>query len=452
MLLVVIFGGMFFPVLAQVSFSSLPIDQALKKAGEEGKILMLVLDTKACARCNEITTMSLLEPAAKELNDSCVVIRPAVHSSDFANMQKRFAKDSTGTGGAIFFNSQGDVLAVNYLFSPTGAGYVLLLKTPFKVIQLIKQLRVLEGELKHDTSNILLLEQVMELRYRMGWQADSLANVYFHKLPSDSLSSDRVLRLLYRSAPLLGSQMDTVVRKSIYVNGNRALLNIASPEMQDINRKIIYKSRSKAIKTKDLKYAAQVASFAKHVSGGSPKGESYFYREMLNYCSAVKDTLNYFRMAETLVNQFLLKMPTDSVLKNDQQLSVAKRNGDTSFTSQSYFYGPTIDGGALVGSYKLSEKIAEELNIISWRTYELYKKPSTLKTALQWSKKSLDYHVLPAYYDTYARLLYVTGEPEKAMEVMKMAIQLGIRQLTDVTIFQMALETMKKGMSLPDPS
>lgn len=102
MLLLVLFGGMFLPVLAQVSISTLPFDQALKKAGEEGKMLMLVLDTKSCARCNEITTMSLLEPAAKELNDSCVVIRPAVNSSDFANMQKRFAKDSTGTGGVIF--------------------------------------------------------------------------------------------------------------------------------------------------------------------------------------------------------------------------------------------------------------------------------------------------------------------------------------------------------------
>lgn len=338
------------------------------------------------------------------------------------------------------------------MVSQSGEGYVLLLSRPLKVNRLIGQMRKYETVRMADSNNMQALEQILDLRYRLAWNADSLANIYFNKLPKDSLSSDRVLSLLYRSAPLLGSQMDTVVCKSIYVNGNRALQSISPPELQNINRHIIHKSRSKAIQTKDLKYAAQVASFAKHVSGGSPKGDSYFYREMLNYCSAVKDTLNYFRMAETLVNQFLLTMPTDSVLKNDQQLNAAKRKGDTSVTSQSYFYGPVIDGGALVGSYKLSEKIAEELNIISWRTYELYKKTSTLKTALHWSKKSLDYHVLPAYYDTYARLLYVTGEPEKAMEVMKMAIQLGIRQLADVTIFQMALEAMKKGMTLPDPS
>jgi hypothetical protein len=258
-----------------------------------------------------------------------------------------------------------------------------------------------------------------------------------------------VLALLFRSAPILLSRLDTTVRTAIYKNGNRVYKNIERPELQSIYRNMIIKSREKAIREKDLKYQVYVSEFAKSIAGGSPRGDIYFYREMLEYCSAVKDSLNYFRLAEVLANNFLLKIPADSVLKNDAGIQSGLKKSDSMSSKQSYYFGPMIDGEVLIGTSRLSDRTAYELNTIAWNVYKLYKKPSTLQTALHWSKKSLDYHVLPAYYDTYARLLYVTSETEKAMEVMKMAIQLGIRQLGDVTIFQSALKAMQQGLPLP---
>ncbi len=64
------------------------------------------------------------------------------------------------------------------------------------------------------------------------------------------------------------------------------------------------------------------------------------------------------------------------------------------------------------------------LNSIAWTFYEQIKDPKQLKKAVVWAKKSVSLTEKPFNLDTYAHLLYATGNKKEAIVQQKRAIEL----------------------------
>ncbi len=64
------------------------------------------------------------------------------------------------------------------------------------------------------------------------------------------------------------------------------------------------------------------------------------------------------------------------------------------------------------------------LNSIAWTFYEQIKDPKQLKKAVAWAKKSVSLTEKPFNLDTYAHLLYATGNKKEAIVQQKRAIEL----------------------------
>lgn len=73
---------------------------------------------------------------------------------------------------------------------------------------------------------------------------------------------------------------------------------------------------------------------------------------------------------------------------------------------------------------KYNERVAKNLNEISWSYYKYSKNNHELKDALTWSKFSLKLNSTSEKLDTYAHLLFKLGHQKKALKYQNMAIQM----------------------------
>ncbi len=86
-----------------------------------------------------------------------------------------------------------------------------------------------------------------------------------------------------------------------------------------------------------------------------------------------------------------------------------------------------------------------EINNYAWKIFQEVSDKKLLLKAVDWSKISIDREkpVSPAYYDTYANLLYKTGQMEKALAAEQDAINAASDE--EKPAFQEVLNKMKKG-------
>jgi len=86
---------------------------------------------------------------------------------------------------------------------------------------------------------------------------------------------------------------------------------------------------------------------------------------------------------------------------------------------------------------------ANSLNSFAWTIFENCDDPACLQAALDWSKKSVELAQEAAFLDTYANLLYKTGDKENAIKWSEKALaQVDVSQQEN---YQLTLDKMKKG-------
>ena len=119
-----------------------------------------------------------------------------------------------------------------------------------------------------------------------------------------------------------------------------------------INSRIIYKSRQKAIREKDERYANRVAEFARGTyPPNSEAGKKTYEYNMLAYYKQTNDTLNYLVRALYYYDNYYMLLSVDSVKARDslrmKSLSNAKvgneeviRKGDTVLTKRTISFTP----------------------------------------------------------------------------------------------------------------
>jgi thiol-disulfide isomerase/thioredoxin len=88
---------------------------------------------------------------------------------------------------------------------------------------------------------------------------------------------------------------------------------------------------------------------------------------------------------------------------------------------------------------------SQMLNGFAWRIFEQCEDMDCVQQALAWSKKSLELNEDPMYMDTYANLLYKTGNTKEAIAWQKKAITLLKAQGEDIEDFEETLAKMEKG-------
>lgn len=86
---------------------------------------------------------------------------------------------------------------------------------------------------------------------------------------------------------------------------------------------------------------------------------------------------------------------------------------------------------------------ADELNNVSWNIYEKVKDPAALKAALKWAERAVELNDAHHILDTYAHLLAVNGQKEKALEVELKALEQAQEQGASTKNYESYIEELK---------
>jgi len=190
-----------------------------------------------------------------------------------------------------------------------------------------------------------------------------------------------------------------------------------------IDNAIIGNSMQRAIAYKDRNLAFAIANYTRNTwRSNNQEGQKQYQLKYIQYYWGIKDTLSYLRLANVYYDTYYMGLTVDSIRKIDAlNLSTLKENveieHETGYSER--------NGTKIIRYFLTSERYASELNNAAWNFYSIAgNREEFLIKAMLWGKRSIDLQPKPAYYDTYAHLLYRLKFFEMAESVQKQAVEL----------------------------
>jgi len=430
----------------QVQFETLSFEQALLTAGQAGKMLFVQFESSSCDQCNEVADKAFEDAKlGKQLKQGFVCIKIDAKHPDRNNIASLYDKENFF--GTLFIAADGSLIH-NFPKTTTRADdYIKEIDQALTKAGEGWRLNQLEKQRNQDKNNIFLTEQLLLLRKSLYLDTDSLLDEYVSILPPDSLQSTATLSFIAQQAPVLGSKADVMLRKN-YPLFVKAWNTLTLPVRIGINNRIVYKSMRKAVRSKNLEYAFRVASFARNVHNDNTQaGMRAYDANILSYYRQISDTVNYLVRVVNYYDNYYMTVSVDSVKKRDslnRMSLLAKQEGEKSMRGDSVVYKKTI-------SYApITQAFSRELNNGAWMLYTWTEDPFYLKKALQWAARANEFFDSPEAADSYARLLYKTGNKTEAIQQESRAIDLRKKRGYKTAEYEKVLAEMQQGKSLKD--
>ena len=210
-----------------------------------------------------------------------------------------------------------------------------------------------------------------------------------------------------------------------------------------INNAIIANTLNSAIANKNFSRAMAAANYTRGTwTSNTYEGQKNWTLNIMRYYRGINDTIKYLQQASMYYEQYYMRLTVDSVRKRDSlNFVTAKKNAketarvainDTTFM-RTFSFSYTKD------SY------STELNNAAWTFYQLATgKSDYLFKAMLWSRRSIDLSPKPAFYDTYAHLLYRLNLFDEAESMQKKAIERATADKQDTKLFQQEYEKIKR--------
>jgi len=210
-----------------------------------------------------------------------------------------------------------------------------------------------------------------------------------------------------------------------------------------MNNATITNTMNSAIANKSISRAIAAANFTRSTwASNSLEGQKNCSLKMMQYYKGVKDTTKYLQQASGFYEQYYMRLTVDSVRKRDSlNYITAKKNArEISRTS----INDTTTRRAFSFSYT-KDSYATELNNVAWTFYQMaVNKNDYLLKAMLWSRRALELSEKPAFYDTYAHLLYRLKFFDEAESMQRKAFELGKADKIDTKLFQEEYEKIRK--------
>lgn len=427
--------------IAQVNFSSISFDEALRRSQTEGKLVFLQFEAANCNQCNDVANKGFEnKEVADKINQTFVCLKIDAEHPERSKVAGTYNMNKTEGFGSLFILSDGTVIhkfLKTTTFSKQYAEQIDIALT--KAGESLK-INELEKEYKKGNKSFGFLEVLLEKRRVLNLPTDSLLDEYIDVLPPDSLKSTNTLVFIARMTPLLNSKADKALRKDRVIF-NKAWYTISLQMRVGINNAIIYRSMQKAIREKNESYALQVSSFAQGTNTNYTSGAKAYDKNMLRFYDAINDTTAYFRKAIAYYERYFLVVSIDSIRRADSinihRLAMAAIKKDTVLP------GNVVKRTALIPYAPIGQSFSSELNN---GAYEFYKKTNNtylLSVATEWAERALEFYKSPQVLDTYARLLYKLNQADKAVKTISEAIALQQKRGFPTKEYDIVLDKMK---------
>lgn len=283
---------------------------------------------------------------------------------------------------------------------------IFLLSVASAVCQSPAQLQDLETQYRSGEKSLKLLESLMVARNKAGLATDSLLDEYAMALPADSLKRKRIILLITKLSPIVGSKADQILRKDENTFSTY-WFTLPAGDRVAINNNIIRKSKLAAFRNKDMQAAMLVAEFAKSTYFDPYNSERIYDQTMFEYFRDARDTTKYIAIAVYYIDKYFMTIPLDSV--------------------------------------RLADQYSSYLGNAAWNFYKITSDSAAISRAVNWAKRAIEFSELPASLDVYARLLYRTGKRGEAYTLEETAVKKAKEKKIVSKPYEDMLEKMKNG-------
>ena len=406
-----------------INYEKIGFSRALQKAQNYQQIIFIQL-TSDCERCDQVAEDGLSGKDIEDIFSKFICIKVINGTDEYVEILKRY-RISPSLPTSLFLDHQGNFL--NMIFNKSTSRDSEYIKAAARAMSLHNDppLKAYEAQYASGDYDITFLEDFIIELSKNKFDTDDLLEEYVGKLTVDSLFSIPKIRFILESSPYVGSRIFKLIKldNKLY---DSAFWSFDLDERIGINRKIISKSREKAFKEKDPSYMSEVAAFIFSSYMDRKDGAKASLNFRLDFYGELKDTNMYMRTAQNYYNQYLKQLDMDSV-------SIAEKAK----------YIDMGNGGRKTGAALWTT--GNRINKIAWTMYELTDDLEYLGRALKLAESILVYKH-PAYYDTYAHILYRLGGRSDAIEWQQKAIDLHNSRISKPDIaLGTELQKMKDG-------
>lgn len=428
---------------AQVNFSTIRFDKALKKAQSEQKLIFLQFESANCMQCNDVANKGLEnKEVASKINQQFFCLKVDAQHPDRDKIARAYNLDASNAFGTLFIDHDGTIVHKFQRTTSFGAEYLNQVEIALTKAGDGEKISELEKEYKKGNRSLALLQALLRKRQLLNLVADSLLEEYVELLPVDSLQSIQTLGFIAQQAPLLDSKAYKALTKDSLAF-QRAWYSMNLPKRIEVNNQIINKSMAKAIREKNEAFAHRTAYFALQTNSSDRiAGDKAYSRSMLRFYDEINDTTNYFNSAVSYYDRYYFSVSVDSIKRIDtltvRGMAKSSATKDTA----------VVGGNKRIISQVAYRPITQDYsNALNKGAYQFYAKTNDFKLlsiATAWAEKALQFYTTPEVLSTYARLLYKQKQAAKAIEIMSEAIALQQKNGYPTKDYDQVLEAMKK--------
>lgn len=341
----------------------------------------------------------------------------------------------------IFLDSKGGLLFTDAAFIARAKS---LLDIIDKAIAATKEKSLVDYDSAYNAGNkstAFLRDYILRRRKAGITNNADLIETYVNGLTVSDLKNYAEVLFILKAGPIV----DSNAYKLVFTNRGIVDSIFKTEPMADrvaMNSATIENSMIKAIAEKSIARAYATANFTRNSWTSDPaEAQKKWYMKMLQYYNGVKDTAGYLQKAAVFYDQYYMRISLDSVRKKDSlRYETAKNkamenaginaNGKTTTRTFSFSYA--------------KDSYATELNNAAWSFYQYAGNINEyLLKAMLWSKRCIEYSPKPAYYDTYAHLLYRLKFYDEAESMQKNAIESGKAEKSNTTGFEEEYKKIK---------
>jgi hypothetical protein len=303
--------------------------------------------------------------------------------------------------------------------SSTGKKYLDMADAALKQFSTGKNLSNYDETYKKGKLDAAFLKEYISKREQLGiYDNAKLIDQYVEYLPVSALNDYQTVLFILKAGP--------------YAFGKTAMLASTNKQVYDsiyktepladrvaINNRSINNTYKEAVNTKNAALAQQAANYSRNTHSKDYRQATIASTKLLlQYYTAVKDTANYLRQATYFYDNYYMNISADSakkleLAKSTAQLNMLNNGKKVFFTDNMKKTTPenTRKDTVIVreGFFTATPAfdVANELNNAAYSFYSTgTTNPNYLSKAIIWSRRSILFNPIFAYYDTLAHLLY----------------------------------------------
>lgn len=393
----------------------MPLSTALTRAQAENKLLFVQLQSADCRQCNDVGAAGVDDSKVVQTmaNDFLFLLVPPA-SPDYETLSAKHRLQF----GTLFLDASGSLIHLIRSTNSQGTMYTTEAGKALQNRSAVAELSAMEEQFKAGNRSFTFLEKLVQKRMQLSRPADEVMKEYVYLLPDDSLQSLSSLRFIARTAPVLGSDASTKLRRDQDLF-NQAWYSIPLQERIQINQLILGKTKAQAIRNKDEKLARQLATFGMQIMDDRTAGYKMYNNLLLDYFAGVKDTTNWVRQAVPFYEQYysqpaLEKWKQEDSLIRERAFRTAKKDTLEGYKTQ------VVRSTAVIPM--ASSGTASALTNAAANLYKMARESNHKIIALRWSEQATKIFPGSSTFSSYAILLYKDGKKTDAMQWMEKAV------------------------------